>query len=404
MSLGLVGSGVGLAAGLCIVDYINEIADLLGRITGQPVFDPSIYYFQKIPTIVDPFTVAWIVARGDVDCRPGQRPAGVARSQASPSGGTAIFIEQTKRSGRYEPQRLGSARSLKQFAGTAPHLSHANDFLWHTPLQPLRSTPAQMADVSDPIAYPRLRVADDTAIDPRAADGSTRGAWCAEELSQRQHQIPVLRGVDLAVQPGRVPVDRRPERLRQEHAAASARHARCARRGRSRSSKATASTICQPAGRDILRNRHFGMIFQFYHLLPELTTLENVLAPLMIGNSTWRYLRQRRPLRQQAAELLELVGLSHRAKHEPRELSGGEMQRAAIARALISRPKLLLADEPTGNLDQADRRANHGVLRRLNREQSLTIVMVTHDQAIATAADRIGPTWSTDRWPRLAVG
>ncbi|NQU23121.1 MAG: ATP-binding cassette domain-containing protein, partial [Candidatus Nealsonbacteria bacterium] len=85
-------------------------------------------------------------------------------------------------------------------------------------------------------------------------------------------------------------------------------------------------------GRDRLRNQSFGMIFQFYHLLPELTTLENVLAPLMITHSTLSYWRHRRRLRTEAAELLDMVGLGHRLKHKPRELSGGEMQRAAIAR------------------------------------------------------------------------
>ena len=145
-----------------------------------------------------------------------------------------------------------------------------------------------------------------------------------------------------------------------------------------------------PAGeRDELRNRHFGMIFQFYHLLPELTTLENVLSPLMIANGAWSYLRRRREHRAQAEKLLEMVGLSHRLKHRPRELSGGEMQRAAIARALIAQPSLLLADEPTGNLDQGTGQEIIQILRTLNREQNLTIVMVTHDRAIADHADRI---------------
>ena len=104
--------------------------------------------------------------------------------------------------------------------------------------------------------------------------------------------------------------------------------------------------------RDVLRNQHFGMIFQFYHLLPELSTLENVLAPIMIRYGVLNYWRHKREHVERAKELLDLVGLGHRLTHKPRELSGGEMQRAAIARALIAQPKLLLADEPTGNLDQ----------------------------------------------------
>lgn len=142
-------------------------------------------------------------------------------------------------------------------------------------------------------------------------------------------------------------------------------------------------------GRDKLRNRTFGMIFQFYHLLPELTALENVLAPKMIQHSTLAYFWQRRSFRQRAEELLEMVHLSHRLHHKPRELSGGEMQRTAIARALISEPKILLADEPTGNLDRSSGQEIIDLLKQLNREQKLTIVMVTHDARIAQEADRI---------------
>ena len=143
------------------------------------------------------------------------------------------------------------------------------------------------------------------------------------------------------------------------------------------------------AVRDALRNKRFGMIFQFYHLLPELTTLENVLVPLMITHNTLNYLRHHRRHRRAAAELLETVGLGHRLKHRPRELSGGEMQRAAIARALIAQPDLLLADEPTGNLDHSTGKDIMRILRTLNDQQDLTIVMVTHDRSIAEQADRI---------------
>jgi lipoprotein-releasing system ATP-binding protein len=144
-----------------------------------------------------------------------------------------------------------------------------------------------------------------------------------------------------------------------------------------------------PAGRDLLRNKYLGMIFQFYHLLPELTALENVLTPIMIAESWLGYMRNRRAHHRRATELLDMVGLSHRLKHRPSELSGGEMQRTAIARALISQPRLLLADEPTGNLDRSSGDEILSILRRLNREQNLTIVMVTHDQRIADQADRM---------------
>jgi lipoprotein-releasing system ATP-binding protein len=202
-----------------------------------------------------------------------------------------------------------------------------------------------------------------------------------------KHIIPVLRGVDFSVQPGEF----------------------VAIVGQSGSGKTTLlhlmGTLDEPdAGeihfernridnlptkaRDVLRNRYFGMIFQFYHLLPELTTLENVLAPKMIGDGVFRYWFNRRQHVEQAKHMLEMVGLGHRLTHRPKELSGGEMQRAAIARALIAGPQLLLADEPTGNLDRQTGQEIMDLLRTLNRQQNLTIVMVTHDNAIAALADR----------------
>ena len=143
------------------------------------------------------------------------------------------------------------------------------------------------------------------------------------------------------------------------------------------------------ASRDLLRNRHFGMIFQFYHLLPELTALENVLVPALIAEGTLSYWFRRARHRRRAMEMLELVGIADRAKHKPREMSGGEMQRAAIARALLIQPRVLLADEPTGNLDRTTGEQIMHILRQLNREQKLTIVMVTHDPWIAEQADRV---------------
>ncbi|QDT65536.1 ABC transporter ATP-binding protein [Calycomorphotria hydatis] len=140
--------------------------------------------------------------------------------------------------------------------------------------------------------------------------------------------------------------------------------------------------------RDQLRNRLFGFIFQFYHLMPELTLLDNVLMPLMIRDGVFKYWGQQRTYREEAISILERVGLTHRLKHRPSELSGGEMQRAAIARALISHPQVLLADEPTGNLDRTTGGEIMKLLRDLNENEGLTIVMVTHDQRIAAQADR----------------
>lgn len=141
--------------------------------------------------------------------------------------------------------------------------------------------------------------------------------------------------------------------------------------------------------RDQLRNHTFGFIFQFYHLLPELNTLENVLAPLMIRHSVWSWMRQRSGLKKRATELLDRVGLGHRLTHKPRELSGGEMQRAAIARALITHPRVLLADEPTGNLDAETGHQIVSLLRDLNRQEGLTIIMVTHNLDIVAETDRV---------------
>jgi lipoprotein-releasing system ATP-binding protein len=142
------------------------------------------------------------------------------------------------------------------------------------------------------------------------------------------------------------------------------------------------------SARDELRNRTFGFIFQFYHLLPELSVIENVLSPLMIRYSTFAYWRKRRELQAQAKALLERVGLGHRLTHKPSELSGGEMQRAAIARALVGQPEILLADEPTGNLDAGTGREIMSLLKELNAQTALTIIMVTHDEGVAAQADR----------------
>ena len=200
-------------------------------------------------------------------------------------------------------------------------------------------------------------------------------------------EVPVLRGVDFAIQPGRF----------------------TAIVGASGCGKSTLlhllGTLDAPDDgqinfqgqridnlparqKDAIRNRQIGLIFQFYHLLPELSTLENVLMPLMIAQGLFGYWRNKRQFIERAQKLLDLVGLSHRLTHKPRELSGGEMQRAAIARALIAEPKLLLADEPTGNLDQKTGEGILTLLRNLNRG-GLTIVMVTHDQNIARQADSI---------------
>lgn len=131
------------------------------------------------------------------------------------------------------------------------------------------------------------------------------------------------------------------------------------------------------------RNRHVGFVFQFHHLLPEFTALENVEMPLRIAGTPAAERRAR------AEALLERVGLSGRATHRPSALSGGEQQRVAIARALVASPAVLLADEPTGNLDEATAADLHRLIRDMHAEQGLTSLIATHNMALALACDRI---------------
>lgn len=207
-----------------------------------------------------------------------------------------------------------------------------------------------------------------------------------KSYSKDRIDVPVLRGVDLEVQQGLV----------------------TALVGRSGSGKSTLmhllATLDTPdegevyfqgqridnasrAVRDRYRNDDIGVIFQFYHLLPELSAIENVLAPAMIAQSVWSYFQSRKENRRRAEAMLDRVGLLHRQKHRPSEMSGGEMQRVAIARALMTDPTLLLADEPTGNLDTETGKDILQLLADLNEADNLTILMITHDDEIAKAAD-----------------
>ena len=196
-----------------------------------------------------------------------------------------------------------------------------------------------------------------------------------------KHRVEVLKGVDLQVREGEW----------------------VALLGASGSGKTTLldiiGTISRPDsgslsmdGRDLIRisprelvgfrRQNIGFVFQAYHMLPELNICENVMLPALMGN------QPKKTVRERARELLERVGLSHRMNHRANELSGGEQQRAAIARALMNSPRLLLADEPTGNLDSVTGSGILDLFKEFHAEKSMTIVMVTHDRSVAALADR----------------
>ncbi len=233
-------------------------------------------------------------------------------------------------------------------------------------------------------------------------------------------QVPVLKGVGISVAPG--------ESVAVLGASGSGKSTMLhllggldrpdRERGKPRGSirfEGRELTTLSAGALDKYRSLSVGFVFQFYHLLPELSVLDNVCIGAMIpaGRLGWRGQRKREA-REHAAEMLTAFGLKDRLRHRPAELSGGERQRVAIARALINRPAVLLADEPTGNLDAATGGTILDTLADLRKKMGLTVVMVTHDRAVAARADRIvtlddgrlaGPqTGSDDRPNRPATG
>lgn len=202
--------------------------------------------------------------------------------------------------------------------------------------------------------------------------------------------VPVLRGVDLAVEKG--------EFVAILGASGSGKSTLLhLMGGLDRPDKHQGSKI-EYQGRDVTtmsagaldeyRSRDVGFVFQFYHLLPELSVLQNVVIGSMIRHGL-AFAGHRSEATKNATNLLEAVGLSHRLRHRPAELSGGERQRVAIARALINSPTILLADEPTGNLDRETGRTILEMLLAIRRERQQTFVIVTHDPETAARADRI---------------
>ena len=247
-----------------------------------------------------------------------------------------------------------------------------------------------MNNLTSPAARPRRRTETVDKPQLKIADAEVvlEARQVYKAYRKNQHSVPVLEGCDFQARAGKI----------------------TAILGQSGSGKSTLlhllGTLDAPDSgeihfdgqrvdnlprkkRDAFRNNKLGMIFQFYHLLPEVTAFQNVLLPLMIREGAFSYFKNRRKIRDKARALLARVGLEHRLSHKPRELSGGEMQRTAIARALVSDPELLLADEPTGNLDRGTGEQILELLMGLNCEQGLTIVMVTHDENIAERCDAI---------------
>jgi len=203
-----------------------------------------------------------------------------------------------------------------------------------------------------------------------------------------KREIPVLRGVDLSIEAGE----------------------KVALLGTSGAGKSTllhllglldapTSGSIEYDGREVhtlpigerarLRHHQVGFVFQFYHLIPELTALQNVLLASMMDASVLKYWGQRKQAKARATAMLEHVGLGERLHHRPTELSGGERQRVAIARALIAEPKVVLADEPTGNLDSETAEEVVNLMFSIQQERQLAFLLVTHDEGLAQRCDRI---------------
>jgi lipoprotein-releasing system ATP-binding protein len=194
--------------------------------------------------------------------------------------------------------------------------------------------------------------------------------------------LDVLRGIDLNVYPGQILAIVGPSGAGKSTLLHCVGTLDLPSRGRIRLGNEELTTMSN-SRLAAVRNRDIGFVFQFHHLLPEFTALENVMIPGLIQG------RPKREMEKRANALLEEVGLLSRATHRPGELSGGEQQRIAVARALALDPKLVLADEPTGNLDTATSDAIHDLFFQINREHGTTIIVVTHNPAFAERMPRV---------------
>jgi lipoprotein-releasing system ATP-binding protein len=194
--------------------------------------------------------------------------------------------------------------------------------------------------------------------------------------------LEVLRGIDLNIYPGQILAIVGPSGAGKSTLLHCMGTLDLPTSGRIRLGKEELTTMSS-ARLAAVRNRDIGFVFQFHHLLPEFTALENIAIPGLIQG------RPKKEMEKRAAALLDEVGLSHRATHRPGELSGGEQQRVAVARALALDPKLVLADEPTGNLDTATSDAIHDLFFQINRQHGTTIIVVTHNPAFAERMPRV---------------
>jgi lipoprotein-releasing system ATP-binding protein len=199
--------------------------------------------------------------------------------------------------------------------------------------------------------------------------------------------IPVLRGIDLAVQPGESVALLGSSGAGKSTLLHTLGLLDTPSQGEVRYDGNRVDTL--PIGqRAALRHRHVGFVFQFYHLIPELTALQNVLLARMMATSAFAYWRQRKAAKAAAIAMLEQVGLGARLHHRPTELSGGERQRVAIARALLAEPRAILADEPTGNLDSATAAGVIELIFGIQRQRGLALLLVTHDESLAARCHR----------------